>query len=130
MSFLSLNAIHYLLATTSSFIQCEEKNRELFHLTETCRYLITPILSTERHQLAFNTRANQLIWMNGRSIRNTITLDNAEHYEIVRWIEINAIESGIKPALKFDITSEKIISTVKMRAPILAREIQVLGLTA
>lgn len=88
-------ATEYLIAAEISFMPVAQK---LPVTLEVCPYknkLCTREFNKDGYRLAYSIQDSLLIWMREDDIVSEACLKSLEHYQIVRWIEIMALKSGI-----------------------------------
>ena len=87
-------AIKYLVAAEISFLPV--KYKVALELCATNECLTTQKLNKSGDRLIFDFRHLSMQWKSNNRIVGLIDLASHEHFEIVRWIEIMALEANIK----------------------------------
>ena len=95
-------AVEYLIASEISFLPVEQKLPVTLQMCPYSRNLCTRELNSKGCRLSYCSDEFLLQWMNKGKIISEICLRSLEHYKIVRWIEVMAVESGIKKPFYYD----------------------------
>ena len=95
-------AAQYLIAAEASFLDPKGTKRIALNLSLKEHCLHTKRLTTAGDMLVFNHDFFTLEWRSDIGLKDKIVFQNSPHFEIVRWIETMAVESGIKNTFRFD----------------------------
>ncbi|WP_299762190.1 hypothetical protein [uncultured Dokdonia sp.] len=89
-------AVEYLIASEISFLPVAQKLPVTLNMCPSKEKLCTRAFNSEGYRLAYCTNESLLQWMKKDKVVSEACLRSLEHYKLVRWIEVMALESDIK----------------------------------
>ncbi|WP_394747576.1 hypothetical protein [Spongiimicrobium salis] len=95
-------AAQYLIAAEGSFLPSHGSRGIALQFSTNEHCLHTSPFTFKGDMLVFNHDFFTLEWRSDTGVRGKIALHENPHFEIVRWIEIMALEAGIQEAYRFD----------------------------
>lgn len=97
----------FLIAAEASFIHALRDQNITLEFCFEQESLHTRKFTSNGDMLVYDFESHSLIWRSNKMPGISISLDNHQDYQIVRWIETQAIEAQIPMALNFGYATEE-----------------------